>query len=69
MWKKVGLYLWHHRTSTFGDLQLIVSIAVSTTGLIPDDKLKWALFANAVLTQILGRYNNRKAPAPPSGTE
>ena len=57
--KKALTYLWERRTETFGHIQLLLATAVATAGIIPDSKLKWALFANAFLTQALGRYNNR----------
>jgi hypothetical protein len=68
--KRVLTYLWQRRTETFGHVQLLLATAVATAGVIPDGKLKWALFANAFLTQALGRFNNRAmskplpAPAP-----
>lgn len=56
---KILTYMWTRRTETFGHLQLLLACAVATADLIPESKLKWALFANAFLTQALGRYNNR----------
>ena len=58
--KKIGAYLWTRRTETFGHIQLLLATAVATAGIIPDGKLKWALFANAFMTQALGRFNNRQ---------
>jgi hypothetical protein len=52
-------YLWAHRTTTFGYLQVALGVCATSTGILSPDILKWVVFGNGMLTAILGHYNNR----------
>lgn len=60
--KRVLRYLWRRRTTTLGDVQVIIGVLAAADSIFTPDVLKWLLLANGLCVAMLGRYNNRKLP-------
>lgn len=58
MLKTILTYLWDRRTTVLGYLQIILSVMVASTELFGPKTLQWLMLGNAILTAVLGHYNN-----------
>lgn len=56
-------YLWDHRTTTLGYIQIILGVAMISQDLFSAGAMKWIVFANGCVTAVLGHYNNSQIKA------
>ena len=61
--KELLLYLWGHRTTVLGYLQIILGVLVTSQDMLSEPALKWIVLINGIVTAILGHYNNSKIKA------
>lgn len=57
-------WVWSRRTTAFGYFQVTLGVLVTADGVFSTGTLKRIILANALLTALLGHYNNRKQKQP-----
>lgn len=68
---KALLFLWSHRTSVLGVLQIATS-QLATSGLLADKSVKWCMLLSGIATGVVGLTNTlsaRRAAAAAASTE
>lgn len=57
---KLFRYLWRRRTTAFGYAQVTLGVLVTADSIFSALALKWIILVNALLTALLGHFNNHK---------